>query len=153
MDNIITDVNGYLRMLYQILKDLKHEKNFLCETEETENRDQKIVYLLGNTSCDMDSFITSLLLSIFKNFLKDDNNLNKENFKNSPKIFIPIFNCKREDFCDRLDLFYLLKHYHINTEYLFFINDEIISDELFLFEIISLDFDRNNLIENSKIII
>ena len=62
---------------------------------------------MGNKSCDMDSFISVFLLSLFRNIYQKNKIPIEINFENSNKIYIPIFNCKKEDFNDRLDIFYL----------------------------------------------
>ena len=62
---------------------------------------------MGNKSCDMDSFISVFLLSLFRNLYQNNKTPREINFKNLNKIYIPIFNCNKEDFNDRLDIFCL----------------------------------------------
>lgn len=108
------------------------------------NNNKQIHFILGNKSCDMDSFISVFLLSIFRNFFQEENNNNNNNnpinfLSESNKIFVPIINCKREDFNDRLDIYYLLRKNNIEEKNFIFWDDENL-----------INFFEENCNENSK---
>jgi len=152
MDDFISNINEYLKILNIIIEELNTEKEFTSGLDISNNK-KNFIFIIGNTTCDMDSFISTLLLSVFKNFLYENKNILNKNLKNSKNIYFPIFNCKRSDFCDRLDIFYLLKKYQIETENLLFIDDEKIIEEFFFFEFTSLKNNPLCLSESSNNII
>ena len=69
--------------------------------------------ILGNITCDLDSFLSTYLLSLAKTFsLKSTNNL-----------YIPILNCERGELKYRFDIDYLTKLYKLNVNNMLYIND------------------------------
>ena len=69
--------------------------------------------ILGNITCDLDSFLSTYLLSLAKTFsLKPTNNL-----------YIPILNCERGELKYRFDIDYLTKIYKLNQNNMLYIND------------------------------
>ena len=77
------------------------------------------VYVMGNTSCDLDSFLSSYLLSLAKNFT------NKSNM-----LYLPLINCTRNELTYRFDIDYVCKRFHINRHSLPYINDKKIMRDL-----------------------
>jgi hypothetical protein len=115
--------------LNNYIKDLK-EYLTNCKTEKENYKELFLV--IGNKSCDMDSFISSLLLSLFRNLYNQNNNIkcNKNLKQINPndlnKIYIPILNCKKDEFNDRLDISYLCQIYNLKKENFIFWDDEIL---------------------------
>ena len=69
--------------------------------------------ILGNITCDLDSFLSTYLLSLAKTFsLKPTNNL-----------YIPILNCERGELKYRFDIDYLTKLYKLDVNNMLYIND------------------------------
>ena len=71
-------------------------------------------FVLGNVSCDLDSFLSSYLLSIANNFSKEETN----------QIYIPIINCPRKELRYRFDIVYLTKRFNIDIENMIYIDDD-----------------------------
>ena len=143
-ENKINNINDYLIYIKKSFSEWNLET--LIKNEHTENIKQ-ITFILGNTSCDLDSFLSSLLLSIFRNFFKDNNFILKAN----KTIYIPLFNCNRADFCDRIDICYLMQKYNVNIENLIFVDDLIIKNEFKLYQF--LDNSQEDLFKLGKIYI
>lgn len=130
-------LNIYLQFLQEEVKENfeKLQKRLLGNTVEKDsnphNKLGEIVFILGNTSCDMDSFISSLALSIFRNFIRNKSffNILDKNQNKREALFVPVLNCRRRDLCDRLDIYYILKKHKINADYFIFVDDEIIQKE------------------------
>lgn len=79
----------------------------------------KIVFVLGNTGCDMDSTLSSILLSFSKNFQNDPNFL-----KIFPEtIFLPLINTQKKLFPSKLDLSFLFKTVGIDYNDLLFFQE------------------------------
>lgn len=140
MDNkSINNINEYLNILRNC-----YEINTIEEIIKSEklnfHNNQKFVFIIGNTSCDLDSFVSCLLLSLFKNLLNNAENFDANKLKNSKVIYLPVFNCKSYDFCDRLDIFYLLKQYNISTQDLIFIDNPKLQEDFTLMAYL----DKNN---------
>lgn len=109
----------------------------LIKTYAFENQKLKKIYILNNNSCDMDSFICSVILSICKNISENiiraennsdssDLNINNE----SDLIYLPLMNCKRGELKTRLDINFIMKKFDINEDDLFYINDESVINDL-----------------------
>lgn len=76
--------------------------------------------ILGNITCDLDSFLSTYLLSLAKTFsLKQTNNL-----------YIPILNCERGELKYRFDIDYLTKLYKLDVNNMLYINDPSIKSLL-----------------------
>ncbi len=110
----------------------------------------KSTFILGNISCDLDSFLSSILLSLSKNILNNNNN----NFH----YYFPLINCKREELKYRFDIDYLIKRFGINTKNMLFIDDKIINNllnkknfNLILVDHNNFDISQKNLFKKWKI--
>jgi inorganic pyrophosphatase/exopolyphosphatase len=107
---------------------------------------KSIYFILNNSSCDMDSFLSSYLLSFARNFLENiiiasgltQSELTSTSLfsRNLDKIYIPLMNCNRGELKMRLDIAFLMKNYNIPEDEMFYINDEDVKKEL------SIDFDN-----------
>jgi inorganic pyrophosphatase/exopolyphosphatase len=78
------------------------------------------VFVLGNVSCDLDSFLSSYLLCVANNFSKHEIN----------QIYIPIINCPRKELKYRFDLDYLTKRFSIDTENMNYIDDDFFKRQI-----------------------
>ena len=101
----------------------------------------EITFILGNNSCDMDSLLSSYLLSLGKNIKYNTITYNKSNnsaiFNKDPKhLFLPVLNIKRGTFNQRLDEKYVFDLFKIEENLFWYISDEI--------------FDENNLFSLHK---
>ncbi len=65
--------------------------------------------------------------------MKTENFMNNK-LQNSKILYIPIFNCNRNDFSDRLDIYSLLKQYKIEVENLIFYDDIKLKEDLIFME-------------------
>ena len=89
----------------------------------------EITYILGNNTCDLDSAISSYLLSIGLNLKeKTIESLNEHKFKlnlDSKKLYLPVLNINRGTFKYRIDVKYVFDKFGID-ENDFFIYQMII---------------------------
>jgi inorganic pyrophosphatase/exopolyphosphatase len=128
---------------------------------ETNSLKSEIVYfVMNNSSCDMDSFISSISLAAARNIQEDVITFNNQNewelssYNNRlvNKIYIPLMNCKRGELKNRLDIAFVMKKFKIEEENLFYINDPEVEQYInensqnFNFKIILVD--HNKLEEN-----
>ena len=112
---------------YQYLKEIR----YTFYTKKIPNR----FFILGNSTCDMDSVLSAYLLSIGKNIRKglvviDDSNTVSINPK-ADEIYIPVINCPRGEYSSRLDGKYIIDKFHIKEEDFFYITDPELSKERF----------------------
>lgn len=107
--------------------------------------------IFGNITCDLDSFLSTFLLSIAKNY----------SFKPKNNIYIPILNCERGELKYRFDIDYLTKLYKLNTNNMLYINDYPIkkilqknNNNIILVDHNKIDVEQSNLIntKNNKIV-
>lgn len=100
---------------------------------------EEITFILGNSSCDMDSALSSYLLSIGKNIKNNTITYNKSNDsvifnKNAKHLFLPVLNIKRGTFKQRLDGKYIFDLFKIDENLFWYISDEIFDEnKLFLY--------------------
>lgn len=112
----------------------------------------EITFILGNSSCDMDSALSSYLLSLGKNIKHNTITYNKSNntaiFNKNPKrLFLPVLNIKRGTFAHRLDIKYVFDLFKIDENLFWYISDEIFDEnKLFLLH-------KNNNIKTSVILV
>ena len=93
----------------------------------------EITFILGNNTCDMDSALSSYLLSIGKNIKYNTISYIKANdsciFNKNPKqLFIPVLNIKRGTFNQRLDQKYVFDLFKIDENLFWYISDEIFNE-------------------------
>ena len=99
-----------------------HIQNTIKTSSQPYNKISK-VYILGNTSCDLDSFLSSYLLSFPKNF-------HGSNLNSASPLYIPLINCRRQELSHRFDINYLCKKYNINTSNFAYFPDKHIQQDL-----------------------
>ena len=100
----------------------------------------KKIYVLNNVSCDMDSFLSAIILSVARNlkektFIPLSTNRNSpddslfETNMNAERIYLPLMNCKKGELKTRLDVNYLMREFNINEDDLYYIDeDEVVND-------------------------
>ena len=131
-----------------IIKKENFFPSFLNYIEKSLNKTNLKKYLiLGNVTCDLDSFISTFLLSIAKNF----------SFIPRNRLYIPILNCERGDLKYRFDIDYLTKLYKLNKQNMFYINDPNIKNllkkndnKIILVDHNKLDIEQKELIKNQN---
>jgi len=116
------NINNYIKELKEYFTNIINN-NF--QEEKIENK-KELFLILGNKSCDMDSFISSFSLSLIRNLYQNNAIPTEINLKNLNKIYIPILNCKKEDFNDRLDISHLCLKNKIKYENFIFWDDEVL---------------------------
>lgn len=95
----------------------------------------KKVFVLGNSTCDVDSALSAYLLSIGQNIRRkviiiDESNTVRFNYE-AGEIYVPVLNCPRGEFKSRLDGKYIFDKFHINDEDFFYIDDQELKEEHF----------------------
>ena len=95
----------------------------------------EIIFILGNTSCDLDSALSAYMLSISENLKCGTIILSKEGKpsinENVSKIYLPVLNIKRGTLHYRIDIKYIFDKFNIDQNDFWYISDSI--------------FDQNNL--------
>jgi inorganic pyrophosphatase/exopolyphosphatase len=111
-------------------------------------------YILNNTSCDMDSFLSSIILSIARNISSNVIQFPQgQNFslnESSNKVFLPLMNCKRGDLKSRLDIAYVMNLFKLDSSSLFYISDEEIQKELNSSDSVRLSLVDHNVLDPSQ---
>ena len=88
--------------------------NFISNYLNGTSRHLEKIFVLGNVSCDLDSFLSSYLLSVANNFGKEE----------TSQIYIPIINCPRKELKYRFDIEYIAKRFNIDIENMIYIDDD-----------------------------
>lgn len=81
---------------------------------------KKITFVMGNTTSDMDSTTSSIVLSLIMNFRENNNFL--KSFEESDKVFIPLINSDIESFYHRFDIELVFKSLGIDENNLLYYN-------------------------------
>lgn len=109
---------GNVPSLSDFLKSSKAEYQTIQYSPE--NR-EKIHFVMGNESGDLDSIVSSISLSYFLHF----NQLEEQ------ELYLPLLNLYREEIELRKDVLYLFQLLQISVEDLLFLDDQIPLDRLF----------------------
>ena len=92
-------------------------------------------FILGNSSCDMDSALSAYLLSIFENIrnktiISDESKTNYHLNPMATKIYFPVLNCKRGTLHHRLDEKFVFDKFHIDENEFFYKDDLLLSEQV-----------------------
>ena len=106
--------------------------NFLTFKTITNIHEMNFVYVLNNSSCDMDSTLSSIVLAFMRNIenqveCKSMNEITYNQFSKTNKIFIPLMNCKKGELFQRLDISLLFRKIGLNEDDVMYI-DEIFNE-------------------------
>lgn len=131
-------------------------RELICFVKSIKQRFKNIVtpdkslvlnFVLGNVTCDMDSFLSSIVLSYFRNInngtitIESDKLVfNVYNLEN--RIFVPIINCNKGELGWRLDIKELMNRSGLSEEDFFYFNDVFTlnqSDQQLVFKPAELD--------------
>ena len=99
----------------------------------------EIIFILGNTTCDIDSALSAYILSIGENIKCGTINLSKKgkpSINENPTIlYIPVLNIKRGTLPYRIDVKYIFNKFQIDENDFWYISDPIFeSHNLFKYE-------------------
>lgn len=116
--------------------------NYLKEIKEIyENCSSllEIIFILGNTSCDLDSSLSAYMLSIGENIKCGTINLSKKgkpSINEKPTIlYLPVLNIKRGTLPHRIEIKYIFDKFKINENDFWYISDSIFEEKnLFKYE-------------------
>lgn len=122
-----------MKEIVNFLKTVKHKITDVVTPEVP----YFVKFVMGNTTCDMDSFLTSIVYSYFKNvesgiitFKKDNEyDISYNIYDMGNIVYIPILNCSKEDLFHRLDIAELCKLNHLSENDFFFYKDEFSLDK------------------------
>ena len=96
-----------------------------------------VYFVMGNSSCDMDSFLSSIVYSYFKNVEsglipkiderenKKDEDISYNIYDFGNLVYIPIINCSKDLLFSRLDIAELCKKLNLTVDDFFFFDEEI----------------------------
>ena len=93
----------------------------------------KIVYVMGNTGSDMDSVLSSILLSFalnISNGILEPTSDNEIKVLTNSVIYFPLFNTKEQNFPNLLEINYLFKLYGIDYKSCFYLDDLEVKENL-----------------------
>ena len=115
----------------------------------------KNTIVMGNTSCDLDSVSSCLLMSILKNYIEGNfeslDSFNPHILSIKPadqikKLFIPILACGKSELFFRLEIKLILSIIKVDqTDFIYFEDINFIGKELILVDHHELDFDHQHL--------
>ena len=94
--------------------------NFISNYLNGTSRHLEKIFVLGNVSCDLDSFLSSYLLSVANNFGKEE----------TSQIYIPIINCPRKELKYRFDIEYIAKRFNVDIENMIYIDDDFFKRQI-----------------------
>ena len=119
--------------IINFVKTLYHKLHSLIILEEKDTSTYSINFVLGNSTCDLDSFLSAITLSYFRNIKSGFISVTKNNEitynvkKHSlNNVYIPIINCKKEELLWRLDISELLSKLEIKPDELFYYKDALL---------------------------
>ena len=109
-------------MVFKYLKEIRN-------LYETSFALLEICFILGNSTCDMDSALSAYLLSIGKNINHGAITLGKKgkpstNYQ-TKKIYLPVLNIKRGTLYYRIDVKYVFDKFGINENDFWYISDDV----------------------------
>ena len=87
----------------------------------------EIIFILGNTTCDIDSALSSYILSIGENMKcgtinkKEDPSINE----NATKLYLPVLNIQRGTLPHRIDVKFIFDKFNIDQNDFWYISDSI----------------------------
>lgn len=89
-------------------------------------------FVLGNCSCDMDSFTSSIIYSYYRNIQLKSISVNEDDkngiyfhiYDNNNILYIPILNCNKGELFNRLDISELCSKYNLSEDDFLYFNEE-----------------------------
>ena len=92
-------------------------------------------FILGNSSCDMDSALSAYFVSIFENIrnktiIPDESNTHYHLNPIATKIYFPVLNCKRGTLHHRLDEKFVFDKFNIDENEFFYKDDLLLSEQV-----------------------
>ena len=97
--------------------------NYLQSLRNINHKIDEKIYIIGNETCDLDSVLSSYILSISKNIESNLYDLNGNINNSIHKIYYPVINCKKEELNYRFEVKYILNNYNINSDLFYYITD------------------------------
>jgi hypothetical protein len=118
-----------MKEIVKFLKCISSRINYIVDSETA----FKIYFVMGNSSCDLDSFTSSIFYAFMKNIecglLTTCNSKLSFNIKEkNNEIYIPVINCEKEELFWRLEISALCKKMELGKQDFVFFAD--VFDEL-----------------------
>mmetsp|Transcript_27873 Transcript_27873/g.29036 ORF Transcript_27873/g.29036 Transcript_27873/m.29036 type:complete len:445 (+) Transcript_27873:20-1354(+) len=113
-----------MKELVNFLRTLSHKIDSIVNETSFE-----IVFVMGNSSCDMDSLLSSILLSYIRNIesksitYTNQDEITYNNYSKVNTLHIPVVNCKKGELFWRLDTATLMKHIEIEEGDFFYFEE------------------------------
>ena len=114
-----------MREITNFLRVLSNRLNYILDKNDT----YKVVFVMGNASCDIDSFTSSILFYFMRNIevglitCQSTNEITFNVKKEGNVIFIPVINCVKEELLWRLEIAELIKKMDLTLNDFFFFNE------------------------------
>lgn len=124
-----------MKELVNFVRTIKHKIDMIINDLSYE-----VVFVMGNTSCDMDSTISSILLAFIKNIeckaitYTTQNEITYNNFSRVNRLFVPLINCPKGKLSWRLDIAELLNQFGLEQDDFFYYEEVFGSDGTCNFE-------------------
>lgn len=140
---------GILLFFNTLFAEIQSTREFLHESKKKYqniiNSDRlpfdKIHFVLGNESADMDSVVSSIVYAFL---------LHQENLSNPEQLYIPLLNIRREEIALRRDILHLFNLLQISLEDLLFLDDDIPLDFLFSKDKLRLNLVDHNVLRHKQ---
>jgi exopolyphosphatase len=116
----------------------RSKENYLEVLEPAKNQPQKVHFVLGNESGDLDSIVSSIAFAYLLNC------------ENSNQLYVPLMNFRKEEMALRKDALYLFDLLNISIDDLLFLDDQVPLDQLFSHHSLRIDLVDHNLLRPSQ---
>jgi len=118
-----------MKEIINFLKTIKSKTSQIISPEVPYN----VYFVMGNTSCDMDSFLSSIVYSYFKNvqsgIISHDKHESVEEisynlYDIANYVYVPIINCPKKELFNRLDIAELCLKSGLGIDDFFYYQDD-----------------------------
>jgi len=124
-----------MRELVNFIRTLYHKIDLIINDLSFE-----IIFVMGNASCDMDSFITSCMVAFLKNIesrsitYTNQHEITYNNYSRINKLYVPIINCKKGELIWRLDISEILQQVELEEDDFIYFDDIYDNKNNFVFD-------------------
>lgn len=113
-----------MKEIIYFIKSIKDQINSIV----TPDKPLILNFVIGDVTCDMDSFLSSIVLSYFRNINSgaitiNSNELTYNVYNLGNRIYIPVINCRKGELCWRLDIKELMSSCGLNENDFFYFSD------------------------------
>jgi inorganic pyrophosphatase/exopolyphosphatase len=124
-----------MRELVNFIRTLYHKLDLIINDLSFE-----IIFVMGNSSSDMDSFITSCMVAFLRNIesrsisYTNQHEITYNNYSRINKLYLPVINCKKGELFWRLDIAEILHQVELEEDDFIYFEDIYDNKENFEFD-------------------